>query len=342
MITSTNKCSDILLPKIAVVIPCFRVKEHILRVIDGIGSEVSKIYVVDDCCPEQSGKFVSENNSDSRVNILWNPINLGVGGAVLSGYRQALLDKIDIVVKIDGDNQMDPSLILNFALPILYGKADYTKGNRFFELESVSSMPRVRILGNAGLSFLTKISSGYWDVFDPTNGYTAIHAGVLAKLPLNKVSKNYFFESDMLFRLNLIRAVVLDIPMKAKYADEISNLKISKIIGLFLKSNIRNFLKRIFYNYYLRGMSLASIELPLGFLLLVFGLIFGGIKWVESYTAGISTPLGTIMLAALPILMGFQLILAFLAFDIASAPRIPLQFTLGKINNPISKSTFID
>jgi hypothetical protein len=145
---------------------------------------------------------------------------------------------------------------------------------------------------------------------------------VARELPFSKISNRYFFETDMLFRLCTLRAVVIDVPMKAKYSDEVSNLKISRILGEFLFKHVRNFLKRIFYNYYLRDMSVASIELPLGMILLVFGIIFGGWHWFFAMKEGFATPVGTVMLSALPTLMGLQLLLAFLAFDIASVPRI--------------------
>ena len=149
----------------------------------------------------------------------------------MTGYRVALDDGMDIMVKIDGDGQMAPELLPDFVAPILAGEADYTKGNRFFDLEQVSQMPTVRLLGNAVLSFFNKISSGYWNLFDPTNGYTAIHRDVAACLPFGRISRRYFFESDMLFRLNTLRAVVVDIPMHASYGDEVSNLRISKVVS---------------------------------------------------------------------------------------------------------------
>jgi len=238
---------------------------------------------------------------------------------------------MEIIVKVDGDGQMDPSLIPDFIAPIAAGEADYTKGNRFFDLEEIRAMPRMRIFGNAVLSFMTKLSSGYWDVFDPTNGYTAIHKDVARHLPLKKISHRYFFETDMLFRLNILRAVVVDIPMSAKYGDEVSNLKISKIVGEFFFKHVRNFWKRIFYNYYLRDMSLASIELPLGVLMLIGGFFFGGYHWISSWQAGSQTPAGTVMLAAMPIIVGLQFILAFLSYDISSMPRRVLHSKRVKI-----------
>ncbi|WML89824.1 glycosyltransferase [Thiothrix lacustris] len=316
--------------KIAVVIPSYKVKDHILGVISAIGDEVCRIYVIDDCCPLGSGDFVSQNIKDERVIVIRHSINQGVGGAVMTGYQAAIAENMDVIVKIDGDGQMDPTLIPLFVLPIIDKEADYTKGNRFFDLEAVESMPRVRFFGNAILSFMTKLSSGYWNIFDPTNGYTAIHADVAKHLPFKKISNRYFFETDMLFRLNTLRAVVLDVPMTAKYADEVSNLHISKIAGEFLFKHARNFFKRLFYNYYLRDLSLASVELPLGLALLVFGVTFGLYRWGVSTSLNVATPSGTVMLAALPILMGIQFVLAFLGHDIASVPTRPISRSLCK------------
>lgn len=306
---------------VAVVIPCYKVKQSILSVVANIGQEVTKIYVIDDACPQGSGKLVEAQCHDSRVQVIFHECNQGVGGAVMTGYQAAIADGADIIVKVDGDGQMDASLIPCFIGPIVSGEADYTKGNRFFDLDEIHAMPKLRLFGNAVLSFMAKLSSGYWNLFDPTNGFTAIHSDVARHLPFKKISKRYFFETDMLFRLNTLRAVAVDIPMSAKYGDEVSNLKISKIVGEFLIKHSRNFFKRIFYNYYLRDLSLASLELPLGLLLFIFGVVFGCERWFFSVQEGTTTSAGTVMLAALPILMGLQLILAFLAYDIASVPR---------------------
>jgi dolichol-phosphate mannosyltransferase len=307
--------------KIAVVIPSYRVTRHILGVIAGIGPEVERIYVVDDKCPDGSGAFVKANCTDPRVTVIEHAENQGVGGAVMSGYARAIADGMDIMVKVDGDGQMDAALIPGFVAPILHGEADYTKGNRFFDLEQIRQMPALRLFGNAVLSLMTKLSSGYWNLFDPTNGFTAIHADAARHLPFDKISKRYFFETDMLFRLNTLNAVVVDVPMDASYGDEVSNLKISKIVTEFLAKHVRNFVKRIFYNYYLRNMSLASLELPAGLAMLAWGTTYGTVHWIESARAGVASAPGTVMLAALPVIMGTQLVLAFLAHDIASVPR---------------------
>lgn len=311
-------------PKIAVVIPCYKVRKHIADVILKIGAEVWRIYVVDDGCPEGSGKHGGATANDPRVRVLCNAKNLGVGGAVMAGYRAAIADGAEVIVKIDGDGQMNPGMIARFVAPILKGQADYTKGNRFYNLTNISQMPAIRLLGNAALSFMTKLATGYWNIFDPTNGYTAIHAKVAATLPLDRISCRYFFESDMLFRLNTMRAVVVDIPMDTVYGDEQSQLRISRIFGEFLVKNVRNLMKRLFYNYFLRDMTIASLELVVGSVLFIFGLVFGSVRWIHAVRIAQATPLGAIMVAAMPLLIGLQLILAFLGFDISNVPKRPM------------------
>lgn len=310
--------------KIVVVIPAYRVRDRILEVIAGIGAEVSRIFVVDDACPEQSGAFVEQHAVDPRVVVLRHASNQGVGGAMITGYQAALDEGAGIVVKIDGDGQMDPALLCDFVDPILSGEADYAKGNRFHSLDEIRRMPGLRLFGNTVLSFMAKLSTGYWDVFDPTNGYTAIHCDVLKRIPFHKLSRRYFFETDVLFNLNILRAVVVDVPMDARYDGEASSLRISRVVGEFAAKHARNFLRRIFYSYYLRDLSIASIELPLGILLLLFGGIFGAGAWLASAAAHVPTPAGSVMLSALPILVGVQLLLAFVNFDIAAVPRRPL------------------
>jgi len=308
---------------IAVIMPCYQVKKHVLDVLKKMGPEVGLIYVVDDACPEHTANFVQQHCTDKRVHVIRNAQNLGVGGAVMVGYKAAMEDGANIMVKVDGDGQMDPSIIPRMVAPILAGKADYTKGNRFFDLDALRAMPRMRLFGNAVLSLMAKLSTGYWNLFDPTNGYTAIHANIAKHLRFNKISPRYFFETDMLFRLNILRAVVIDVPMTAQYGSEVSNLKISKIIGEFFFKHIRNFWKRIFYNYYLRDMSLASLELPMGLFLFGFGVCFGGYQWAHFSSIHTPAPTGTVMIATLSILMGFQLLMAFLNYDINATCSYP-------------------
>ena len=303
----------------SVVIPCYRVKAKILGVIRSIGPEVQRIYVIDDKCPEFSGQYVLENINDPRVKVIFHSENQGVGGAVVTGYKCAIEEEMDIVVKVDGDGQMDVKFIPMFISPIVAFQFDYTKGNRFYKLDDVKKMPLIRLFGNAVLSFFNKFSTGYWHLFDPTNGYTAISVACIKNLDLDKLSKRYFFESDLLFRLSIIGANVNDIPMKAVYDDEQSSLRISRIILPFIKGHIENFLKRLFYDYILRDFSIATISLFLGLVLTFFGTIFGSYHWyiaVSSHTIATS---GTVMLAALPIIIGTQLILNFLNYDISKS-----------------------
>lgn len=306
---------------VAVVIPCYKVTAHVLDLIAGIGPEVALIIAVDDACPDGSGRLIEERCSDPRVHVVFQEPNRGVGGAVMAGYRHAIEVGASVIVKLDGDGQMDPALLPRFVAPILAGAADYTKGNRFYDLRHISRMPAKRLFGNAVLSFMSKLSSGYWDTFDPTNGYTAISADVAAMLPLDSISERYFFESDMLFRLGTFRAVVRDVPMDALYGDEVSNLRIGKVLGEFLGKHLRNFSKRVFYNYFLRDVTIASLELVAGTALMMFGVSYGGWHWWVALASGQPAATGVIMLAAMPVLLGLQLLLAFMAYDIASVPR---------------------
>ncbi len=310
--------------RIAVVIPCYRVKDKVLGVIEAIGPEIDSIICVDDACPEESGAFISEQTTDPRVIVLQHEKNQGVGGATLTGYAYALSLDMEIVVKVDGDGQMDPALVPFFVDPIVRGEADYTKGNRFTRPEDLEGMPRIRLLGNSLLSFMAKLSTGYWRHLDPTNGYTAVHASILSRLPLNRLSKSYFFETDMLFQLRIIDACVWDIPMAARYADEKSSLKWFKVAPLFLRRHIRNCLVRIFYLYVLRDFNLATLQLVTGVPLLLFGVIFGLVRWHQSSATGLAASAGSVMLAALPVLVGIQLILSFLSYDMSSAPTHPI------------------
>lgn len=309
--------------KISVVIPCYRETAHVLDVISRIPNYVNHIICVDDCCPDNTGEYIKNNCEDDRVSIITLNINQGVGGAMISGYKAALDASADIIVKIDGDGQMDPELLPQFINPIINKDADYTKGNRFFDIENISSMPALRLIGNAVLSFMSKLSTGYWKVFDPNNGFTSINGKVLKHIPLSKINRGYFFESDMLFRLNTLRAVVADIPMTAKYGEETSHINIFNSIFIFSFFHTRNFFKRIIYNYFLRDFSVASLEWVVGPLMILFSLSFGINEWMKSTASGVNATAGTVMLAALPMIVGIQMILSALSYDIENMPTIP-------------------
>ena len=319
--------------RIAVTLPCYKVRAQVLDVIARIPPQVQRIYVVDDQCPQQSGLLVQQECRDERVRVLFHEQNQGVGGAVSTGYRAALEEGMDIVVKVDGDGQMDPALIPHFTRPIERGRADYTKGNRFYRPESLKGMPPIRLFGNAALSFINKLSTGYWSIMDPTNGYTAIHTAVLRRLPLDKLERRYFFESDMLFRLNTVRAVVHDVPMDAVYADEESSLKVSKVLPEFLLKHINRFFKRYVYLYLLRDFNIGSLYSLLGVALCLLGLLFGGWHWLRSLSSGAPATSGTVMLAALPLIIGIQFLIAFLHHDVEHVPDEPLSNDLAGVDD---------
>ena len=311
--------------RVHVVIPAYKVTDHILELLARIGPEIEKIIVVDDACPDGSGALVRKSSKDKRVEVIIQSVNGGVGSAVVTGYKRALELGADVVVKLDGDGQMHPEDINKLLIPIQLGEADYTKGNRFDSLDELYNMPKVRIFGNAVLSLWSKLSSGYWSVTDPTNGFTAIHRVALEKIHLSKLSKRFFFESDMLFRLNLAGAVVEDVPLPARYSNEKSNLKISKTLIEFPWKHTRNLFKRVFYRYYLREWSIGSLELPLGLGALIFGLWFGVSSFLSAAGAGRATTAGQATISAITIILGVQLLLSFLSYDIQSEPKVPKQ-----------------
>ena len=313
------------LPHIAVVVPCYKVTDHILEVIAGIGPEVSTIIVVDDACPDKSGEFVQSRTNDDRLKFIFHEVNEGVGGAVISGYKLALKAGAEVIVKLDGDGQMDPRLVLDISKPVIERNADYSKGNRFDSLENLLGMPKIRLFGNAVLSIWSKASTGYWSVTDPTNGFTAIHRRALESINLDKVRKSFFFESDLLFRLYIANCVVVDVPMAAHYGSEKSNLKVRQVLAEFPWRHTVNFYKRLFYRYYLREWNVGSFELPAGLALLVFGIWFGFSSYADAVAAGVGTTAGQATGSAVALLLGVQLLLSFVSYDVQIEPRVPRQ-----------------
>ncbi|MBU0533496.1 MAG: glycosyltransferase family 2 protein [Candidatus Omnitrophica bacterium] len=306
--------------KIGVVIPAYKVVKQISNVISSLPSIIEHIIVVDDKCPDSSGKEAEKIN-DNRIKILYRERNGGVGAAMITGYKKAIQLGCDIVIKIDGDGQMDPVYIDKLIAPIVNGEADYTKGNRFMNPNILKIMPKIRLIGNSVLSFWTKISSGYWNVMDPTNGYTAIRKEILENLELDKISKRYFFESDMLINLNLINAVVMDISMLPKYADENSSLNIWKAIIQFPPKLLKGFIKRLFLKYFIYDFNMASVYILIGVPIFFLGVMFGLIEWHDSVINNTMKPLGTIMLLTLSITLSFQMLLQAIHIDISLTPK---------------------
>ncbi len=314
-------------PSIAVVVPCYKVRDQIVDVISKIGMEVDHILLVDDACPEHSGELAKSRINDPRLEIITHRENRGVGGAVISGIEAALEKGADIIVKLDGDGQYEPDLIPILIGPIIEGTADCTKGNRFFNLEHLAEMPTGRVFGNAMLSFINKLVSGYWDIMDPTNGLVAIHANVIRQIPLEKLDKRYFFESDLLFRLGTVRAVICDIPLQALYRDETSSLSILDVIISFPKKHLNRMLKRLFYNYFLRDFNMGSVSLVAAVILITSGSIYGALKWLASYETGVPATAGMVMISGIQLLIGLNFFISFINYDIGNIPR-QVQFKL--------------
>tara|TARA_R110001592_G_scaffold215025_2_gene468309 strand:+ start:86858 stop:87808 length:951 start_codon:yes stop_codon:yes gene_type:complete len=303
------------------VIPCFRVREQVIQLVSQIGPGVDSIIVVDDGCPENSGKSLAESVTDPRLEIIFHDENQGVGGAVISGFTAAMARGADIVVKLDGDGQYDPALIPVLVSPIIDGLADCTKGNRFYKLESLSQMPASRIFGNAALSFVNKLVSGYWDVMDPTNGLVAIHSNILRQLPFEKLDRRYFFESDMLFRLGTVRAVIQDIPLEAFYGEEVSSLNIVDTALTFPGKYLNRLFKRIFYSYFLRDFNMGSVSLIVALPLILSGAGYGMVKWAASIETGVPATAGMVMISGIQLLIGLNFLISFINYDIGNIPR---------------------
>ena len=315
--------------KAAVVIPAYRTAASIQKVIAGIPQWIDAIYVVNDASPDDTAaRAVSA--SDPRVRVISHEVNQGVGAAMVTGYRAALNDGMEICVKMDADGQMDPAYLPQLVDPLIAGRADYAKGNRFHDAAALRRMPLARRIGNAGLSFLIKASSGQWHIFDPTNGYTAIHRAALAALELGKLHPRYFFESSMLIKLNEIGALVEDVPMPARYGEERSNLSVGRTLVEFPWLLFRHGLKRILWQYFVADFNAVSLFLVCGVPLITFGVLFGLYHWIDSYLRQVLTSTGTVMLAVLPLILGFQLLLQALVLDVQSKPEQPLQARLRR------------
>jgi dolichol-phosphate mannosyltransferase len=311
--------------EVAVVIPAYRVAAHITKVILGIPGWIGAIVVVDDASPDEVSEIVTRLAArDPRVQLVRHTVNQGVGGAVCSGYRRALELGAGIVVKMDGDGQMDPRYLRRLIAPILRGDADYAKGNRFHHVEHLRGMPTVRLLGNAALGFLVRLSSGYWNLYDPTNGYTAIHHRALSNLPLDNLARDYFFESHMLGELGLIGACVTDVPIPALYGEEVSSMRLGRVLRRFPFLLLEGFLRRLWIRHLMSSFSVFGLYVSVGSLLMLAGTIFGLWHWTSSLVTGIPATAGTVMVGALPLTLGFILLVQAIAVDVASVPRMPL------------------
>ncbi|MDX2188977.1 MAG: glycosyltransferase family 2 protein [Bacteroidota bacterium] len=307
---------------IAVIIPCYKVENHIENVINTLPSIITYIIVVNDCSPDNTKLILNKiGTTNNKVIYLEHTQNQGVGGAMKTGFVKALELNADIIIKLDGDGQMNPKYIPEFIKPIIEGKADFTKGNRFRNYRTIQRMPIIRRIGNLGLSFLTKAASGYWNIFDPTNGYFAMNITTLKLINLETLHNRYFFESSLLIEMYHSDTVIQDIPIDAQYGEEISNLSVTKTLFEFPPKLFLAFIKRILFKYFLYDFNIASIYIMLGFPIFTLGAWYGLINYIKYTHLHIVAPTGTVVIPTLLITLGFQLILSAVNFDVSNYPK---------------------
>jgi len=307
---------------ITVVIPCYNVSKHIADVIRKLPQEVNWIITVNDCSKDDTEKVLLKLQEGNRKVVFINhETNQGVGGAMITGFRKAIELNSDITVKLDGDDQMDSTYLPALLKPIIDNKADYTKGNRFRDFKALRQMPVLRRFGNLGLSFCIKAASGYWNIFDPNNGFIAISNEMLRTININKIHKRYFFESSMLIELYHCDAVIQEIPMQAKYGDEVSHLSLTRTLLGFPPKLLKAFIRRIILKYFLFDFNIASLYLLFGVPLFFIGLIYGIVNFIEYGSSHTPAPTGTVVIPTLLIIMGFQLLLSATSFDISNYPK---------------------
>jgi glycosyltransferase involved in cell wall biosynthesis len=307
---------------IAVVIPCYKVENHIESVVHSIPEMVQTIVLVNDCSPDKTPDILNQLALNyPSISVIHHKKNKGVGGAMLSGFEKAFEMGADIAIKLDGDGQMDASNINHLIQPILKEKADFAKGNRFKDHIAIRQMPIIRRIGNIGLSFFIKAASGYWNIFDPTNGYIAITKEIYHALDKNRIHQRYYFESSLLIELYHVNAVIEDVPMKAKYGNEVSNLSVTKTLFEFPPKLFLAFLRRILLKYFLYEFTIASLYLLTGLPLLLIGIYYGISNFIHYVNLKVEAPTGTVIIPTLMITLGFQLLLAAINFDIGNYPK---------------------
>ncbi|AUC14578.1 hypothetical protein BTO06_05250 [Tenacibaculum sp. SZ-18] len=309
--------------KIAIVIPYYNASKQITRVVSKIPNWIASVIIIDDCgneiLPENKVREALADQID--FIILKNDRNLGVGGATKKGFKYAIDNYLDIVIKVDADDQMDLNYLPNLLKPLIENKSLISKGNRFKDLKALRNMPTARKFGNLGLSFLMKVATGYWHNFDPTNGFLAIKIEILREIDFSKLHNRYYFETSLLAELYFQEAKIIDIPMPAIYGDEKSNMNIFKMFFSFSKNLTVTFGKRIIKRYFLYDFNIGSLYLLTGLPLFIFGIVFGIKTWIESYLTNTFTPTGTIMIITLSLILGFQLLLQAVQVDILNAPN---------------------
>lgn len=309
--------------KVCIVVPAFNEEEFVGKVIETAPAYADWVVVVDDCSTDGTNAEAVKaagKKLGKKVFVIKHERNQGVGGAIASGHKKALELGADYVIVMAGDGQMQPEHA-HLLLDALDGGYDYAKGNRFLVRNSLKGMPAIRVLGNVGLTFLTKAASGYWKIFDPQNGFTAIRASALRAIDLDSLAKGYFFENDMLIKLNIANARVKDVSIPANYGSERSGIKLRKFIPQAMLSLLKGGLSRIYEKYVLRDFHPVALFLAFGTALLAIGLVTGAwILWNKLFHA-ISPSGGSVLLCLLPSVVGVQLLLTALILDVNESPR---------------------
>lgn len=304
---------------VAIVIPCYKVEKEIDGVLTSLPPFIDYIITVDDCSPDKTGQLLDKAAlSDSRIQVIHHRKNQGVGGAVCSGFRMAMELSTDIVIKLDGDGQMDVSYIEKMVKWLSAPNCDFVKGNRFHNRIHIKNMPAIRRIGNMGMGFLIKMASGYWNISDPTNGYFGIRTETLQQLQFKRLSPRFFFESSLIIELYYTGAKIKDMAMPAIYGNEKSNLSVYKTLFSFPGKIAKALLRRIYLRYFVCDFNINSLYILFGSPIFLFGIVFGLIKWIHYASLNTPAPTGSIMISVLSIILGFQMILASIQYDITA------------------------
>ena len=302
---------------LAVVIPAYDEEELVGTTIGGVPDFVDRIFVVDDASRDGT-EAAARAAGDGRVEVVKHERNSGVGAAIVTGYQRAVEAGVDIVCVMAADNQMDPTDLEKIALPVALGEVEYAKANRLISGEAWKVIPRSRYLGNAVLSFLTKLASGYWHVADSQSGYTAASREILSQLDLDRIYPRYGFPNDMLVHLNVWNARVRDIPSRPVYGvGERSGIKIHRVVPSISWLLVKGFFWRMREKYVIRDFHPLVFFYALGFLMTVLGLGLG-IAEVVLRIMGNDVSVGTVVLVALLLIFGSQFTLFAMWFDMES------------------------
>jgi glycosyltransferase involved in cell wall biosynthesis len=303
--------------RLAVVVPAHDEEALVAGTLAGIPEFVDRIYVVDDHSQDATAKRAQEVD-DPRVEVISHGENEGVGAAIVTGYRRALAEGIDVTCVMAADGQMDPGDLERIATPVARGEVDYAKANRLFTGQAWQLMPRHRYLGNAVLSMLTKIASGYWHVADSQSGFTAISHETLERLDLDRVYARYGFPNDMLVHLNVWNARVRDVPSRPIYGvGERSEIKLWRVVPSIAWLLLKGFLWRLREKYVIRDFHPLVFFYVFGILLTLAGLVLGVVETVLRLMGNeLTTP--TVVLVALLLISGSQFTLFAMWFDMES------------------------